>query len=232
MATDYSLRTLLYLPGNRREPILKAMASRPDLLVLGLDGVAPAERAAARGLVEGMVAEGALGRARVAVGIDGLDTLEVTLDLKAMVRPGVAALIVPRVELPGEIRELEAVVQDLERHAGLEIGALSFIPVLESLEALERAGEMAGASRRVVALVLGEKLAAVRGADLPEPRQARTRLALAAASAGVSAVDAPYPKVGDRQGLVGEAQRAKDMGFSGKAAIHPGQVAPIRRVFS
>lgn len=225
MARDYPLRTLLYLLGNQREPMLKAQAYRPDLLVLVLDDLAPPEKAAGRALVEGMIKEGALAKARVAVRVNGLDTLEVTLDLKAMVRPGVRALVVPRLELPGEVRELEAVVQDLERHAGLEVGSIRFLPALESPEALLRAGDIAGISSRVSALVLGEKLAELGTEE-------RRGLAVAAALAGAAAVDAPYRKPGDREWLIEEARRAREMGYAGKAAIHPRQVAAIRQVFS
>ena len=202
------------------------MSSRPDLLVLDLEGVDRREKAGTRALAEALVKEGALGKVRVAVRINGLDSLEVTLDLKAMVRHGVAALVVPGVGLRDEIRVLDTLVQDLERHAGLETGTIRFLPAVESPEALERAGDIAGASRRVLALVLGEKPAAALGFE------ARGRLALAAAEVGVAAIDAPCPDPSDRMILLEEAGRARQIGYAGKVAIHPRQVAAIRRVFS
>jgi citrate lyase beta subunit len=61
---------------------------------------------------------------------------------------------------------------------------------------------------------------------------ARARIVQAAAIAGVAAVDVPHFVLDDVAALRDEAARAKAMGFTGKLAIHPKQIAPIVGVFS
>ena len=61
---------------------------------------------------------------------------------------------------------------------------------------------------------------------------ARGRVVHAAALAGLDVMDMPYLAVDDPDGLAGEATRARDMGYGGKAAIHPVQVPGINAVFT
>lgn len=232
------MRTLLYVPGNKRTMIQKAPTYGADIVVLDLeDSIPPTEKAAARATVEEAIRRGELGNARVVVRINGLNTLESTPDLKAVAIPGVWGLRIPKVETPGEIRELDAVVEDLERHAGLEKGTIRFLPIVESPLGVLRAYEIATASNRVVAISVGAEDLAValgtqRSSDGLELRHARGHLVLCAAAAGVAAVDTVYSNLKDEAGLVAETRLVKQMGFSGKSVIHPMQIAPIHRVFA
>ena len=61
---------------------------------------------------------------------------------------------------------------------------------------------------------------------------ARSRVVHAAASIGVDAIDVPWLDLDDPDGMVAEAARVKDLGFSGKGAIHPKQIAAINGVFT
>jgi citrate lyase subunit beta/citryl-CoA lyase len=58
------------------------------------------------------------------------------------------------------------------------------------------------------------------------------RLLLAARVAGITAIDTPYFDVKDSEGLERHAQQAKDMGYDGKAVIHPSQVEVVNRIFT
>ncbi len=61
---------------------------------------------------------------------------------------------------------------------------------------------------------------------------ARSRVVLASALAGVSAIDSPFMDVRAADGLAEESRRARRLGFVGKAAIHPTQVSVIQEAFS
>lgn len=60
---------------------------------------------------------------------------------------------------------------------------------------------------------------------------ARGQFVMACAGAGVPAIDAPFLSLEDPDGLAEESRRARAMGFAGKAAIHPNQLAPIHSGF-
>ncbi|HJP28011.1 MAG TPA: aldolase/citrate lyase family protein, partial [Dehalococcoidia bacterium] len=59
----------------------------------------------------------------------------------------------------------------------------------------------------------------------------RSAVAIAARAAGVHALDTPFIKFRDPEGLRAEAMLAKSIGYKGKLAIHPAQVEIIESVF-
>jgi citrate lyase subunit beta/citryl-CoA lyase len=61
---------------------------------------------------------------------------------------------------------------------------------------------------------------------------ARQRVAVAAAAAGVDALDGIYTDIRDTEGLRTEAETALQFGYDGKMLIHPGQVDPVNDVFT
>ena len=61
---------------------------------------------------------------------------------------------------------------------------------------------------------------------------ARASVAVAAGAAKVLAIDTVYPDLKDESGLVNECRMARQLGFKGKFAIHPKQLAIINREFS
>jgi (S)-citramalyl-CoA lyase len=54
----------------------------------------------------------------------------------------------------------------------------------------------------------------------------------AAATALVDAIDVPFLDLEDRDGMLREARLAAELGFTGKGAIHPKQIADLNAVFT
>jgi len=54
----------------------------------------------------------------------------------------------------------------------------------------------------------------------------------AAASAGLDVIDVPYLDLEEHEGMMVAARQAKALGFSGKGAIHPKQIAALNDVFT
>jgi citrate lyase beta subunit len=61
---------------------------------------------------------------------------------------------------------------------------------------------------------------------------ARQRLVIATSRVGVDLIDAPQIDVQDEAGLAETTERARALGFTGRAAIHPRQIAIINRAFT
>ena len=107
--------------------------------------------------------------------------------------------------------------------------------LIETAEALEQASAIAAASQRLEMLLFGgvdlaTELRATTGWEALS--YARGRIVHAAALAGLDVMDMPYLAVDDPDGLAAESARARDMGFGGKAAIHPAQVNVINQAFT
>ena len=106
--------------------------------------------------------------------------------------------------------------------------------IIEMNAGLEAVFDIARSSARIDALFFGVDMAAdLRCKNAWEPLlYARSRVVHAAASVGVDAVDVPYLDLEDLEGMKIQARQARDLGFSGKGAIHPKQIADLNEVFT
>lgn len=216
------LRCLLFTPGNRPERFAKAMQSGADGVVLDLeDAVPPDEKDRARKAVLEFVD---LVGGAVAVRINALSTREGLKDLLALaereVRPELVLL--PKAEEPSEIALIAAHLPG------------SLMALIESAKGLQNADAIAQAHPKLVALGFGgADLAANLGSEFAfEPLLwGRSRVVQAAALANLAALDVPFLNLGDAEGLESECRRVKALGYTGKFAIHPKQVATIMGAF-
>ena len=196
-----------------------------DRLILDLeDGVAPSEKEAARANLLRM----ATPTRPVMLRIDppGTNWHEGDLEVAAKLRP--AAVVLPKVEEPAEVAELAA------RFAGH--GSATAL-MIETALGVGRVQELAGAATDVSMLIYGSADLRLSLGARPDPdrnweRHAMGEILLAARMYGCAAIDAVYFHYKDVDGLVREAEIARDLGFDGKSCIHPGQVDPIHDVFS
>lgn len=228
-------RAFLFTPGNRPERFAKAAATGADALILDLE-----DAVAARGKDEAraIVVEHFRGDFRAGLGAHQLKGLRVNnihtpagvRDLDALVSSVIAPdfVMLPKVESAFEV-ELYA------RHLGGAQAGVGFVCLVESGRGLEAAVDIANAHARVRVLAFGGvDLAADLRAELAwEPLlYGRSRLAQAAATAGLGLLDVPHLALDDAAALVAECARVKALGFTGKLAIHPKQVAPILAAFT
>ena len=95
---------------------------------------------------------------------------------------------------------------------------------------------IAESSSRLQALIVGyADLGASlgrRGAELEDWRPAQEAVLVAARAAGLAAIDGPHLEVATDAGFEATVDQARRLGFDGKWAIHPSQVAPIRAAFT
>ena len=222
MVTTFS--SLLFVPGSRPDRFEKALDSGADLICIDLeDAVAAEDKDAARhDLLERLPQ---LPRSRVAVRINGLRTRDGLKDLAALSGQDAlpALLFVPMSENDEQLRIASAA---FDEPPGL-------VPLVETAAGLAAAREIAAAPGVAALMLGGADLAAELGVELgwTPLLHARQALVLAAAESRVPAVDVPFIGLEDEAGLAEECRRAKEIGFSGKAAIHPKQVAAINEAF-
>jgi (S)-citramalyl-CoA lyase len=224
-------RNLLFVPGTRPDRFAKALAAGPDMVTVDLeDAVIPARKDKAREQAMTLFAgQGAEGIERV-VRINGLRTPFGLKDLLAIVEhPSPPdALMLPKVESADEVRIVDALLERAARPVGLHV-------IIESNAGLEQAPAIAGASPSIRSLLFGAvDMAAELGSamDFTSMLYARSRVVHAAASRGLDAIDVPWLDLEDEAGLALECRLVRDLGFTGKAAIHPRQLAPINAAFT
>ena len=237
------LRTLLFAPGNRPRMLQKVGQCGADAVILDLEDAVPiSEKEATRQAVR--EAAGAIDACPVYVRVNPLvATAEFSqpigeADLAAVVRPGLAGIILPKVESPDDLRRADALLQELETQHGLASGSVDVIPIIETALAVQRAYDIAAAGTRVKRLAFGagdftRDIGVAWSRRETESQYARSALVIASRAAGLEPpLDTVWVDLRDQRGLTRSARTAKQLGFQGKMAIHPSQVEPINTVFS
>jgi citrate lyase subunit beta/citryl-CoA lyase len=232
-------RSCLSVPASSPDKLTKARELGADEVVIDLeDSVAAGAKHGARDAAMRELA-GWSGPG-VSVRINAPRTRWCHLDLTELValeRERVT-VVVPKVEGTGDMAFLDRLLDGLEAAAGrshpLRVQAL-----LETPAGLAHADEIAAASPRLEALILGyADLAASLGRTTPGAAlldawlPAQHTVLVAARQHGLQAIDGPYLGTADNETFRAAAQRARDLGFDGKWAIHPSQVAALNEMFS
>lgn len=242
------MRSLMFVPAHRERMVERALglgefgASELDVAILDLeDGVPPAAKDEARRLIAGVLGRASRDgggpsrfvRIRRALSDDGAG------DLDAVVRPGLAGVMAPKVRRPDEIDWIAERLDALERDAKIPHGTVRIIPSIESAAALIEAPRIAMASDRVAGLAFGSEdfaldlgLPTKREGEAADLLYARSATVVAAVSAGKLAFDGIWPDIKDAAGLRADALRARRLGFTGKTLIHPDQIAVVNEIFS
>jgi citrate lyase subunit beta/citryl-CoA lyase len=218
---------LLFCPADRPDRFGKA-AVAADVVILDLeDGVAPADKAAARRHLGAI----SLDPDRTVVRINPAGTADHALDLAALAETAYRTVMLAKAERTGEIRALDG-------WGGP--GPLRVIALCETALGVLNAAELA-AEPATVALMWGAEDLLVslggRASRHPDGRyrdvavHARSQVLLAAGAHGRAAIDSVYLDIPDLPGLTLEAEDAAASGFAAKACIHPSQAGAVRRAF-
>lgn len=229
-------RSWLFVPALKAPDWLpKAIATGADAIIVDLeDATAPDEKERASGVVAGL---GIAPRERPAIVVRvNSSPPELDRDVDAAVRAGADGIVLPKVEGPWQVRRSAWFLEEAEIRAGTD-RRLAILPMVETGRAVLRALELADADERVVALMFGGgDLSAVAGwlrtRNGDELGVARALVVLAASAAGIGAVDTPWLDIKDAAGAREETRKVRDMGFTGKFAIHPSHVGPIHEGFA
>jgi citrate lyase subunit beta / citryl-CoA lyase len=240
------MRSLLFVPADSPGKLDKAAGCGADALILDLeDSVAPTRKEAARAGAAGflMQARSVPTRPQLIVRVNGLATGLIDADLDAVAAARPDAIMLPKAEGGASVVHADAKLTAREAVYGLPEGSIRIVAIAtETASALFLAGTYRGASTRLSALTWGaEDLSADLGAEanrdaqgnfLDPYRLARTLCVAGAAAAEVQALDTVYVDFRNEAGLRRECEEARRDGFTGKMAIHPGQVATINDVFT
>ena len=229
-------RSKLFVPGNRSALFAKAIAGPADALSFDLEDAVPGqEKSSARATVAEFLRTCPATAKELIVRVNSLESGLMIEDLLALACAGLNVIKVPKVESPRDLHVADAVLGHAERKLGMVPGTIGLMPTLESPAGLRRAHEIATATPRVVALQLGTgDLKAATGLvpDTARLNAVRTMLLLAAAEAGVDALDSAFVNIGDAAAFERDAMEARALGFAGKSCIHPSQIAAANRIFS
>jgi citrate lyase subunit beta/citryl-CoA lyase len=236
------LRSVMYVPGNKADWMRKAPRFGADALILDLeDSVPDANKVETRGLVREMLAElGAAGQT-LFVRVNRLETGLTGEDLEAITCPHLYGVILPKVQAPEDVVEVDILLKFFERKAGMEVGSVCIDPSLETAEGIRHAYDIAMASERVAHM----GGSGGKGGDTARsigfqwtPEGLETLFLKSKVLVDARAVGVQYPLSGgwmdihNLDGLRALATQLKQLGYTGMHLIHPSHVPVINQVFT
>ena len=226
-------RSVLYMPGANERALEKAQTIPADALILDLeDAVAPDAKPEARERVCAAATSGAYGTREIAIRANGIGTQWHDDDLAAIAQAGPAAVVIPKINTPDEVHQIEKALE-----AGGAPDHTMIWAMLETPIAMLGAHDIARSSDRLAVLVMGTNDLAkeLQAAHVPgrQPLLAGLGLCLLAARAsGKVILDGVYNDIKDEAGFLAECEQGRDLGFDGKTLIHPSQVDPCNTTFA
>jgi citrate lyase subunit beta/citryl-CoA lyase len=243
------MRSMLFVPGDRPERFSKAIESGTDAVILDLeDAVAPEQKSRARQEIGDFLTERAKGgslslpRVPVWVRINPVSG-EALADLAAIIPARPDGVVLPKAGSGSDVERVDHWLEAFESARGFPEGSIKLIPMItETAEALLKIATFVPTPRRVIAMTWGaEDLAAELGATanrdstgqyLPTYQAASMQCQLAAAAAGVLAIDTVDTEIRDLAAVESRARASRQAGYAGKLAIHPSQIAPLHAAFT
>jgi citrate lyase subunit beta/citryl-CoA lyase len=237
------------VPASSERFLAKARDLPADEVMLDLeDSVAPAAKDAARGLAVAALSAGGWAGRLVAVRINGATTPWAYKDVIAVVEgaPGVVdSVVLPKVSSPAQVGWLDLLLGQVEQAAGLPAGRTRIEAQIEDAAGLAAVEAIAAASPRLVSLVFGpaDFMASVgmrsltvggqpEGYAFDAHHYALMRMLVAARAAGLAAIDGPFARIHDTDGLRAVAAAAAALGYDGKWVLHPAQVDVVNEIFT
>ncbi len=237
------------VPASSERFLAKARDLPADEVMLDLeDSVAPAAKEAARGLAVDALRAGGWDGKLVAVRVNGATTPWAYRDVIAIVEgaPGVVdSIVLPKVTSPAQVGWLDLLLGQVEQAAGVPAGRTRIEAQIEDATGLSAVDAIAAASPRLVSLVFGpaDFMASIgmrsltvggqpAGYEFDAHHYALMRLLVAARAAGLQAIDGPYARIHDTDGLRAAATSVAALGYDGKWVLHPAQVPVVNEVFT
>jgi citrate lyase subunit beta/citryl-CoA lyase len=236
------IRTELFVPGNKEDWMRKAPKYGSDALILDLeDSVPPENKPDARLSVSRMLQELGTAGPKLVVRVNSLDTGLTGEDLEAVTCSNLYCVLLPKVQGPEDVVEVDNLLSYFERKTGMEAGQVLIDPGLESAQGIRLSSEIATSSKRIAHMGAsggkgGDTARSIGFEWTPDGMETlffRSKVLLDVRAAGV-----PFPMSGgwmdlhNLDGLREAALQAKRLGYTGMHLIHPSHVPVVNEVFT
>ena len=255
-------RSELAVPGSNPALFEKSARSKADIVFLDLeDAVAPDEKEQARRNVIAALNDIDWGNKTMMLRVNGLDTYYMYRDVVDVLEacPRLDMILIPKVGVASDVYALDMLVTQIEA-AKKRTKRIGFEVLIETALGMANVEGIAQSSRRLEAMSFGvadyaastrARTTVIGGVNpdygvLADPdaegrrpyfwadqwHAAQTRMMVACRAYGLRPIDGPFGDFSDPEGYTAAARRAAVLGYEGKWAIHPSQIALANQVFT
>jgi citrate lyase subunit beta/citryl-CoA lyase len=161
-------------------------------------------------------------------------------DLAAVVRPGLAAVLLAKAETVEDVKQCAALIERIEAGGNAGAAPVEIIVTVESALGVRNCYDLIKASPRVTASCFGSARDGDLQTDLgcawsiegTELLYARSKVLCETRAAGALPLDGVFSDLGDEAGLIEDSRLSARLGYVGRTVIHPKQIAPVRRAYA
>jgi len=233
-------RALLFMPGDSRKKIEKGASLGVDSIIMDLeDAIAFSGKEEARRCTRQALHEVDFGRSERLVRLNQVipgwlyaDDIAATIDGQP------DGYVLPKIEDPSQVQHVADLLAEAEEARGWPQESIKLLAIIETGKGIVNLREIVVAHPRLEALIFGaEDLAGDIGARRTregwEVFYARSAVVTHAKAYGLQAIDTVFVDLtAPDETLIQETELILSLGYTGKLAIHPRQVAPIQQVFT
>ncbi|MEW6029376.1 MAG: HpcH/HpaI aldolase/citrate lyase family protein [Chloroflexota bacterium] len=232
-----SRRALLYMPGDDRRKIEKALTLSVDCICMDMeDGVAVNRKAEARAAIAKALQELDFGKSEKLARINAVGSGWERDDIDAVLPYHPDGIVIPKIESLDQIQWGSEVIEAAELKYGWPINSIRMLVGVETAKGILNLKEIASHPRLDGIIFGGEDFAASVGAtrtsDAVELLYARQAVVVACAAFGLQAIDIVTIDFRNLEVVRAEAEFGARLGYSGKQIIHPAQVEPVQTAFT
>lgn len=233
----HSRRALLYMPGDDRHKIEKALSLGVDCICMDMeDGVAASRKAEARATIAKALRELDFGKSEKLARINSVGSGLEKDDIEAVLPFHPDGVVIPKLEELKQIQWASEIIEAAELKYGWPVNSIRLLVDVETAKGILNLKEIASHPRLDAIIFGGEDYAASVGAtrtrDAVELLYARQAVIAACAAFGIQAIDIVAIDFKDLEAVRAEAEFGARLGFSGKQIIHPAQVEPVQTAFT
>ncbi len=242
-------RSCLSTPGSNEKFLAKAPTVAADMTFLDLeDAVAPLEKVGARAKVVDAVKNLPWDDRVLCVRVNAWDTEWTYGDVIEVVGGAgerLDEIMLPKVQSAAEVVALDLLLTQVEKNAGLPVGHIGVEAQIETTRGLINVDEICAASPRLETIIFGpadfaasmEMPVLTGGVEIAEYpgdhfNYVFSRILMAGRANGLQVIDGPFLKVRELDALRDYSQRTRVLGYDGKWALTPDQVAVLNEVYS
>jgi citrate lyase subunit beta / citryl-CoA lyase len=246
---DLPRRSCLSVPGSSEKMMGKAPGLGSDMVFLDLeDACAPLEKEAARGKVVDAIKNLDWADKVLCVRVNAWDTKWTVYDVIEVVGNAgerLDEIMLPKVQSASEVQALDLLLTQVEINAGVAPGHIGIEAQIETTRGLINVEEICAASPRLETIIFGpadfaasmEMPVLTGGVQIPEYpgdhfHYVFSKILMAGRANGLQVIDGPFLKIRDSDAFRDYCQRTKILGYDGKWALHPDQVAILNEIFS
>ena len=229
-------RSLVFVPGNNSRFLEKAKSLSSDIVCFDLeDSVPEKEKQKARNLISKKLKERKDFKSSVFVRTNSPQSGKIPNDLEKIIQKGLDGVVIPKVDSENDLKKIEKLISNLEKKRKTK--KIRLIPSIESALGVINCFEIASASKRIDAIIFGIfDLLNDMGIEYTKgnpigAKYSRYKVPVAAAAAGIVAIDGIWQEIKDKKGLKQDCKLGKQLGYGGKSIIHPDQISVAHQIF-